>query len=123
MIQRYTKSEIIEKELQALSGMIKLRYVSKFRNYCSKFKKSAFQTKVLKSVYEITCFPSSSTRKDLAILLTMPEKSVQIWFQNTRQADKRSKISNSVFQSETVVNISIQVLLRIMKNARAGKYC
>lgn len=105
-----------EKELQALSGMVKLRYIDKFKRKYSKFKKSAFQIKVLKSVYSITSFPSSDTRKDLAILLSIPEKCVQIWFQNARQADKKSK-SQKLEYSE-IIGISIIDLIRIMKSIK-----
>ncbi|ELA41752.1 uncharacterized protein VICG_01256 [Vittaforma corneae ATCC 50505] len=106
-----------EKELHALMGIMKLRNVGKFDEQNVKFKKSAFQTKVLECVYEITCFPSSSTRKDLAILLSMPEKSVQVWFQNSRQANKRLKNHVSM-QNTEIFEVTVPQILEIIKNVK-----
>lgn len=119
MNQKHIGSVEPEKEVQALMGIMKLRNVGKFKEQTVKFKKSLFQTRVLEGVYEITNFPSTSTRKDLAILLSMPEKSVQVWFQNSRQANKKTRNQN-VIQSSEVFDVSVGEILEIIKTVKLG---
>lgn len=106
-----------EKEMTALLGILKLRNFGRFEEQNVKFKKSTFQTKVLECIYEITCFPSSNTRKDLAILLSMPEKSVQVWFQNSRQANKRLKALTPI-QNTEVFEVTVPQILEIIKDVK-----
>lgn len=106
-----------EKEMEALMGIMKLKHIGRFDEQNIKFKKSMFQTKVLECIYEITNFPSSNTRKDLAILLSMPEKSVQVWFQNSRQANKRTRNQNPSHNNE-VLDVSVEKILEIIKSVK-----
>ncbi|EPQ57549.1 homeobox-domain-containing protein [Gloeophyllum trabeum ATCC 11539] len=50
----------------------------------------AAQLKVLNDVYQRTAFPSTEERQELAKKLDMSARSVQIWFQNKRQAMRQS---------------------------------
>ncbi|KAM0675271.1 hypothetical protein GVAV_001096 [Gurleya vavrai] len=43
---------------------------------------------MLKEVYKITEYPSTETRYNIATILNMQPRSIQIWFQNTRQSSK-----------------------------------
>ncbi|RKP34842.1 Homeodomain-like protein, partial [Dimargaris cristalligena] len=44
------------------------------------------QVHVLNQVFEQTYFPSTEVRRQLALQLSMTPRTVQIWFQNKRQA-------------------------------------
>jgi len=122
MNQEYFKFQRPKRELYALMGILKLKNTGKFDEQNVKFKKSAFQTKVLEHVYEITCFPSSITRKDLAILLSMPEKSVQVWFQNSRQANKRLKNQAPAHNTE-VFEVTVEQILEIINEVKKSLSC
>ncbi|KAM0677966.1 hypothetical protein BDAP_001446 [Binucleata daphniae] len=45
---------------------------------------------MLTKVFKITQYPCTDTRMNIAILLDMQPRSIQIWFQNMRQAIKDS---------------------------------
>ncbi|KAF9764040.1 Homeobox protein HD-4 [Nosema granulosis] len=82
--------EVDELEAESVLGLLKMKRsvhdrLSRSKNY--KYK-SPYQLKVLYRVYSMTSYPSSKTRNDLGILLNMHPRSVQIWFQNTRQNTK-----------------------------------
>lgn len=117
MLQRQFDIPHPDKEIQAVMGIMKLRNTRKFEEQNIKFKKSPFQIKVLEKIFKITNFPSSSTRKDLSLLLCMPEKSIQVWFQNARQAIKRTKTFSEGENSE-IYNIPVSQILEIMKNVK-----
>ncbi|KAI9320810.1 hypothetical protein BX666DRAFT_2131047 [Dichotomocladium elegans] len=51
---------------------------------------SPWQTAALEEVFKQTEFPSSSIRCELGLRLGMTPRTIQIWFQNKRQATKRS---------------------------------
>lgn len=81
-----------EKELEAVLGIMKFKKGGKEQHMSNeKIKKTPFQIKVLHELFKITQFPSTATRKDLALLLSIPARSIQVWFQNTRQARKKQK--------------------------------
>ncbi|ORD96173.1 HD8 [Hepatospora eriocheir] len=88
-IETKSKSEAIcRKEIEAIIGLLKLKNSGmEFKEY--KLKKSSLQTQVLESVYKITSFPNKKMKEDLELVLKMPSKAIQIWFQNARSADKR----------------------------------
>lgn len=50
--------------------------------------KTRKQVKFLQAVYEITKYPSSSTRINMSALINISSRKIQIWFQNKRQAEK-----------------------------------
>jgi hypothetical protein len=47
------------------------------------------QTQALQKVFEKTAFPSTALREALARRLDMTPRTVQIWFQNKRQAARK----------------------------------
>ncbi|KLO14598.1 homeobox-domain-containing protein [Schizopora paradoxa] len=53
----------------------------------------AAQLKILNEVYNRTAFPTTEERMDLAKKLDMSARSVQIWFQNKRQASRQNRNS------------------------------
>jgi hypothetical protein len=117
MNPKYFVFGFMDKELQAIVGLIKLRKGDMTEDNHTKFKKSPFQIEVLKKIYETITFPSSNTKKDLSILLSMPEKSVKVWFQNSRQAFKRSNSDASLTYSETY-DLPVAKILEIIRNVR-----
>lgn len=62
--------------------------------------KTSTQLRMLNTVFKITKYPSSGTRINLAILLKISTRSVQIWFQNTRQVIKDE--GNPQFEKERI---------------------
>ncbi|EJD03130.1 uncharacterized protein FOMMEDRAFT_156503 [Fomitiporia mediterranea MF3/22] len=55
----------------------------------------AAQLKVLNEVYARTAFPTTEERLELANRLDMSARSVQIWFQNKRQATRQSRTTTN----------------------------
>lgn len=51
---------------------------------------TASQTQTLQNVFARTAFPSTALREALARSLGMRPRTVQIWFQNKRQATRKS---------------------------------
>lgn len=51
---------------------------------------SIAQTQTLESIFQRLPFPSKTVRKNLASHLNIPPKTIQVWFQNKRQAEKKS---------------------------------
>ncbi|ORD96404.1 HD11 [Hepatospora eriocheir] len=86
-----------DKEFEALIGMIKLRNSDKRQELMryEKVKKTRFQIEVLNMLYNIYKFPSTHSRKDLGLLIALPQRCIQVWFQNTRQANKKRRPTGS----------------------------
>ena len=122
MIPKYFVYGFLDKELQAIVGLMKLKRYGHIEECHTKFKKTPLQIEVLKKIYETISFPSSNTKKDLATLLNMPEKSVKVWFQNSRQAFKRANADNSLAFSETY-DVSIAGILEIIKAFKQSMSC
>lgn len=118
----------LEKELEAVMGILKLKKgVVRQSGWAEKIKKTPFQVKVLQELFKLTEFPSTATRRDLSLLLSIPQRSIQVWFQNTRQAKKkyrdvlidRGLYSNSSSESENE-DISLCQLVDIIRSVRYG---
>ena len=112
-----------ERELEAILGMLKLRRGKMTHaKWTEKVKKTPFQTGVLREIFKITEFPSTTTRRDLALLLSIPQRSIQVWFQNTRQAKrKRHALLQCAHPKSSEVDsedISPIRLMRILSNVR-----
>lgn len=58
---------------------------------------SPWQTQILERVFAQTAFPTSSLRAELGFELGMTSRSIQIWFQNKRQAVRRSICHKTCF--------------------------
>lgn len=79
------------KELLADSiiGILRLRNFQRREFSVEKIRKTSLQKRVLQEVYELTDFPSTNTREELALLLGLPHRSIQVWFQNKRQKNRK----------------------------------
>lgn len=116
-------AESLEKELEAVMGILKLKKgIMTQSGWPEKVKKTPFQIKVLQEIFRVTEFPSTSTRKDLSLLLSIPQRSIQVWFQNTRQAKRRQKcafpsqvISATSSSDNENEDISLTQLVEIIK--------
>lgn len=85
-----TESDRKTFEVDAIVGILKFSSDCRRKSFVGeKVKKSQLQQNVLKKVYEITNFPSTETRCELALLLGIPQRSVQVWFQNRRQITRK----------------------------------
>ncbi|EOB12235.1 Homeobox protein HD-11 [Nosema bombycis CQ1] len=121
------------KEWEAALGLLKLnRYKRYDTRYGRQIRKTRLQTHVLNLVFEITKFPSTSTIVDLALLINIHPKSIQKWFQNTRQTLKKKnkgedyeyEITRNEIRCEmknddiSIVDISIPTLVLLVENAK-----
>ncbi|KAF7684560.1 Homeobox protein HD-4 [Astathelohania contejeani] len=89
------KNNLNHNECEALIGIMKLRnHLSRSSNQLNYKYKSNVQLRMLEKIYDITKYPSTSTRTNLAILLNIPERSIQIWFQNVRQMDRERQMQS-----------------------------
>lgn len=77
--------------IEAAIGLLKLNSGVRRKRLGEKVKKTAFQQAVLRKVFEKTKFPSTDTRNNLSILLDIPTRSIQVWFQNRRQISRRKE--------------------------------
>lgn len=121
---------VTHKEWEAALGMLKLnRYKRYDTRYGRQIRKTRLQTNVLNSVFEITKFPSTATIVDLALLINIHPKSIQKWFQNTRQTSKKkvrteeeeevaSLRNESKNEDFSIVDISIPTLVLLIENAK-----
>lgn len=110
-------NERYKKELEALVGILKLKKGDSFyslNRVSEKVKKTPFQLKVLKELYKITQFPSTITRNDLSLLIGIPQRSIQVWFQNTRQVNRRNSTEPSKQYDQESEDIPIWILLNII---------
>ncbi|KAF9762294.1 Homeobox protein HD-11 [Nosema granulosis] len=117
------------KEWEAALGLLKLnRYKRYDTRYGRQIRKTRLQTNVLNAVFDITKFPSTSTIVDLALLINIHPKSIQKWFQNTRQTSKKkgrmedeeeASLRNEGKNEEfSIVDISIPTLVLLIENAK-----
>lgn len=82
--------EEMERLIDPLLGLLKLRYDVRPDIRDEKIRKSDLQTSALLRLFNLTNFPCTSTREQIAIFLGLPQRSVQIWFQNRRQATRKN---------------------------------
>ncbi|KAK6089656.1 hypothetical protein P3W45_001422 [Vairimorpha bombi] len=105
---------MIEKEFDALVGILKLG--NRKKTHCdtkTKLKKNIKQKKVLETIFKMTSYPSSITQQDLAILLQIPQRSIQIWFQNARHKMKNINANGECFIDDNN-DIPVSILYRII---------
>ncbi len=102
------KNSKIRLDINGLLGMLKLRSKIPLQEELYLIKprihKSPFQKAVLHRVLNITPFPSTQTREDLALLLNHTSRGIQIWFQNKRNKIGLTKeeIRREKFQKRTL---------------------
>lgn len=112
-----------EKIYEAAMGLLKLSMMgSRPFKMDGKIKKSAFQTKVLERIFAVAPLPSTSMQTDLALLLKIPRRSIQVWFQNARQARRRKRGSvgkeNGLVDSNDFHDMSVESMVRIINDVR-----
>lgn len=75
-----------EENYAAFIGLLKLKRGDLLHsNRKIRTHKNDFQKALLIDILQITKFPSSDTREELALILNHTARSIQIWFQNNRQ--------------------------------------
>ncbi|ELQ75703.1 Homeodomain-like protein [Trachipleistophora hominis] len=91
------------KELLADSiiGILRLRNSQRHEFGLEKIRKTSLQKRVLQEVYKLTDFPSTNTREELALLLGLPHRSIQVWFQNKRQKNRQT---SSISEKDSLIN-------------------
>lgn len=77
--------KVTEIEAMALIGIMKLKNSTLDPYELKRKQKSHRQYKVLEDVFEITMFPTERTKIDIGLLLGIPQRAIQVWFQNRRQ--------------------------------------
>lgn len=114
------------RELEAALGLLKLGGFQTNR-YCAgkQVRKTRLQTSVLSKVFEISRFPSSKTILDLALLINIHPKSVQKWFQNTRQTMRKKGCGKAALaqlepDEYNVIDIPLGVLADMVETERQG---
>lgn len=115
------------REMEAIVGILKLKKGNKhsMHRVSEKIKKSPLQLKVLKELYTITQFPSTQTRNDLSLLIDIPQRSIQVWFQNTRQANRRitfdqPRNSYEIEPDEIPVCVLMDIIAKIKNEMNAN---
>lgn len=99
------KMELKKTEIDAAIGLLKMSALRRRKtSFGVKVKKTNLQQAVLKNVYSITNFPSTETRNELALLLGISQRSVQVWFQNKRQISKKREGTRSSSNEKQFIN-------------------
>ncbi|KAG0441058.1 Homeobox protein HD-3 [Dictyocoela muelleri] len=60
---------------------------------------------ILKKYFRINMFPSTEVREELARILDIKPRSVQIWFQNQRQKVRMCKFTNYVYPLSNIMDL------------------
>lgn len=95
---KYDESNNPESFADSLVGILKLRYENEEMFSNDKIRKTELQTLVLTKLFDVSNFPSTETREEVAILLGLPQRSVQIWFQNRRQQFRKNNQERSHYE-------------------------
>lgn len=74
----------------SIIGMLRLKNTTKKEFSNDKIRKTTLQKKVFQEVFEVTDFPSTNAREELPLLLRLPHRSIQVWFQNKRQKSRKN---------------------------------
>lgn len=101
-------------EVTAIFGLMKLNDPQYITN-STKYHKSDLQTRFLEEIYKVTNFPSTESRIDIAYLLSMPHRSVQVWFQNKRQRTRTVDHNLRDYFYDISLEELIVILLRVCK--------
>lgn len=90
------RMQISKTKIDAALGLLKINSLRRRKSfYGKKVKITLLQQSVLKTVYNITNFPSTERRNALALLLGISQRFVQVWFQNKRQICKKRDTSKN----------------------------
>lgn len=86
--------------------------ITEYANPNSKIKKrcrtimTPYQSRVLRRVLDHTAFPSTEVREQLARMLGMKPRTVQIWFQNQRQKSRQGSSASPVMSDGSDCSLS-----------------
>lgn len=113
------------KQLEAALGLIKLAMMKNSAfSMGKKIKKTLFQTIVLENVFNITSLPSAHTQFDLSVLLKIPQRSVQVWFQNARQLKKkkqRDTKAKCIEEFDEVYDVPVARLVKLIEKVKDSR--
>jgi hypothetical protein len=111
-----------DKVYDAALGLLKLSMMKGIPfEVDKKIKKTLFQIKVLERIFEVATLPSTTMQTDLALLLKIPRRSIQVWFQNARQARRRkygTTKGRDGGEHDDFNDMSIGTMLRIIEDVR-----
>lgn len=102
-------------EIEAIYGLLAINSLKKSKRSKIKVKKTQLQQNVLSRIYSITRLPSTKTRNDIALLIGISPRSVQVWFQNRRQCDKSNNKNDF---NDDISDISSNELFYIVINCK-----
>ncbi|KAM0680570.1 hypothetical protein GINT2_001258 [Glugoides intestinalis] len=101
-----------EDNYTAFIGLLKLKRGDLLHsNKKIRTHKNDFQKALLIDILQITKFPSSDTREELALILNHTARSIQIWFQNNRQ-NPNGLNDKEYFLTENSTSINIEKTCR-----------
>ncbi|KAF9761938.1 Homeobox protein HD-7 [Nosema granulosis] len=105
--------EEMENQLHAALGLLKLSKGHEQKSSLDISRKTEFQKTALKKIFNLTKYPTKQTREDMALLLALSPKTIQIWFQNERKL-RRKEERNEDESWRILVNISVITLYNII---------
>lgn len=106
------------KEIETIFGILKLRRIFKDRTFDEQgYKyKTGVQLRLLNEILRITPYPNSQTLENLAVLLNLKPRSVQIWFQNARQGGDIQFSKDRLKGLRKSTSIDVRVILELFIN-------
>eukprot|EP00866_Antonospora_locustae_P000334 jgi/Antlo1/334/1660 len=82
------KNRVEEDMAEAVLGLLLLRSTVNRTVERPRSEKTSRELSFLEDIFEISCYPDGGTKQVLSLLLGMPPKTIQIWFQNRRRCLK-----------------------------------
>lgn len=120
------KSNFDVKEMNAALGLLKLTRDGREDGDepDTRTRKTMFQMMVLKEVFKMTAHPSTLTKADLALMIKLPLKAVQIWFQNERSRKENSGRVGGKSRGGKSENIDpvrlLRIIMKVLDKSRGG---
>lgn len=111
------------KEMNAALGLLKLVREGREPGHEAdmRTRKTVFQMMVLKEVFMVTQHPSTLTKMDLALMIKLPFKAVQIWFQNERskREEERGGCRDRGLRSEDIDPTRLlRIIMKVLDRGR-----
>ncbi|KAM0672588.1 homeodomain-containing transcription factor [Ordospora colligata] len=115
------------REMNCVLGLMKLMRDGEDEQQMGEVRtrKTVFQMAALKEVFKITAHPSKMTKMDLALMIKLPLKAVQIWFQNERsrkenlERSKMQAISKAKSESIDPTRLFDVIMMAVRNNREA----
>ncbi|CAD26206.1 similarity with homeobox domain-containing protein [Encephalitozoon cuniculi GB-M1] len=120
------KNDFDVREMNAALGILKLAREGRGDSDepDTRTRKTTFQMMVLKEVFKIAPHPSTLTKADLALMIKLPLKAVQIWFQNERSRKERGgRLGKRTRggKSESIDPVRLfKVIMKVLEKNREG---